>query len=161
MLTCPLLVLLHNFYLKASRMPLSCRKRWPRHERPSLLRRRLVLRPCLPRRLPLGKPLRPTMVQPSISGRRRTGSLWWNRRHQSGNLMRIWSIRQCLPLLVLMLRVLHGESPSLRASLRRSVGPRKCVRGNIESVLRSSPSYRLGLHAVSCCCRCSSGMTSV
>jgi hypothetical protein len=142
-LTCPLLVLLHSFYLGAARTPLSCRQRWPGRERPSLLRRWLVLRSCLLLSLLLGKPLRPAMVQPSVSGRRRIGLLWQNGRHQSGSLGRRRSIWQRLLLLVLTLRVLRGELPSLRASLRWSVGPRKRLRGNTEHVLRSSPSYRL------------------
>jgi hypothetical protein len=130
-LTCPLLVLLHSFYLEAVQMPLSHRKSWPGHERPSLLRRRLVLWPCLPLRLPLEKPLRPTAVQPSVLGRRRTESLWWNGRRQSGSLGQ-------------RRRVLHEESPTLRASLRRRIGLGKHLRGNTERVSRSSPSDRLG-----------------
>jgi hypothetical protein len=33
---------------------------------------------------------------------------------------------------------------SLRASLRWSIGPKRCLRGSAESNLRSSPFYRLG-----------------
>jgi hypothetical protein len=127
-LTCPLIVFLHSFYLGATWTPLSCRHRWPGHERPSLLQRWLVLRPA--------------MVLPSVSGRRRTGLLWQNRRCQSRSLEQRRSIQQHLPLLTLMLRVLHGQSPSLRVSLRRSVGPGKHLRGNTEHVSISSPSYR-------------------
>jgi hypothetical protein len=37
---------------------------------------------------------------------------------------------------------LPGRSPSLRTSLRRSIGPGKCLRGSAEDNLRSPPFYR-------------------
>jgi hypothetical protein len=97
-----------------------------------------MLRPCLLRRPPLKKPLWLVMVQPSVSGRQRTGLLWRN-----GSLGRRRSIRQRLPQLGLMLRALRRESPSLRVTMWRCVGPGKHLSGNTERVLRSSPSYKL------------------
>jgi hypothetical protein len=119
-------------------MLLSYRQRWPRHERPSPLQRPLVLQPCLPPRLLLGKPLWRGIAQTYVSRVLRIGLVW-----RSWCPEQRWRIAQRSPLLLPTPRILHGKSSSLRTSMRRSVGRGRRLRGRTESISRSSPFCRL------------------